>query len=116
MLPEGIREIREFAEQFMLEETEIHYLERYEDENGYERTRWELKERTKSFSLPVGQRELLRAQQAGIEVEARRFMPIDVDVTTEDTLYVNGRRWNVTGIPDLTEQLSAHTEVYLRRR
>lgn len=116
MLPDGIAEIREFAEERMIEPTEVQALETYEDEQGLERTRWVTKETTRSFALPVGQRELLRAQQAGIEVESRRFLPVGTAVTEEDVLLVDGQLWNVTGIPEYTEELSAHVEVYLRRR
>lgn len=116
MLPDGIEEIREFARERMLEPTEIQVLETYEDAGGLERTRWITREHTRSFALPVGQRELLRAQQAGIEVESRRFLPVGTPVTEDDVLLVDGQLWNVTGIPEYTEELSAHVEVYLRRR
>lgn len=116
MLPDGIEELREFANEFMVDPTEIQSLEEYEDEDGYERTRWVTKEHTKSFALPIGQRELLRAQQAGYEVEARRFLPSGTNVTEDDVLVVEGKQWNVTGIPERTEKLSADVEVYLRSR
>ncbi len=100
----------------MTEPTTIQFLETYEDEQGLERTRWVDKENTYSFAQPVGQRELLRAQQAGIEIESRRFLPVGTAVTEEDILVVDEQQWNVTGIPEYTEELSAHVEVYLRRR
>jgi hypothetical protein len=116
-LPPGIPELRQFVESMYLHEpTEVQRLEQYTDEDGYQRTRWETSEITKSFAVPVGQRELLRAQQMGIEVEARRLLPIGVELTTDDVLYVDEQRWNITGIPEMTEEFAANVEVYLRRR
>jgi hypothetical protein len=115
-LATGIAEIREFALGFMTEDTDIQTLETYEDEDDLERTRLVTRESTKSFAMPVGQRELLRAQQAGIEVESRRFLPAGTVVSEDDVLVVDEQKWSVTGIPEFTEELSAHVEVYLRRR
>ena len=100
----------------MTEETLIQRLVETEEEEGYPRTEWQTIETTRSFALPVGQRELLRAQQGGYEVESRRFLPVGTDVTVEDALWVDDARWEVTGIPEFTEELSAHVEVYLRAR
>ena len=115
-LPPGIPELREFARESMTEPTQIQRLVETETEPGYPRTSWETIEQTFSFTRPVGQRELLRAQQAGIEVESRRFLPVDTDVTEADRLIVDEQEWNVTGMPEFTEERSAHVEVYLRRR
>lgn len=115
-LPPGIAELREFAQERMLEPTQVQRLVTTEVEPGYPRTSWETIANTNSFARPVGQRELLRAQQAGIEVESRRFLPIGTDVTEEDVLVVDSQQWSITGIPEKTEELSSTVEVYLRRR
>jgi hypothetical protein len=116
MLPDGIPELREFVESYMYEVTEVQRSVTTEEEEGYPRTSLQTVETTKSLAQPVGQRELLRAQQAGFEVESRRFLPAGTYVTLDDVLVVDGEKWNVTGIPEFTEELSAHTEVYLVRR
>lgn len=115
-LPDGIAELREFVREYMRDPTTIRFLQTYEDEQGLERTRWVTRENTVSFASPIGQRELMRAQQAGYEVDARRFLPAGTVVSEDDILVVDGVQWSVTGIPERTQDLAADVEVHLRRR
>jgi SPP1 family predicted phage head-tail adaptor len=115
-LPDGIAELREFVEGYMTDRTLIQRVIETEVEEGYPRKSLQTVEITKSHPVPVGQRELLRAQQAGYEVEAIRLMPVDTDVTEDDVVEVDGEQWDVTGIPAFAKEFSANLTVYLRRR
>lgn len=111
----AVASMRRFSEQFMTEETEILRFTETEVEAGYPRLAWVTVETTKSYGASLGQREVLRANQAGYEVDGKRLLPIGTDVRREDRLKVGDKTYEVVGIAEMTEALQAHVAVFVSR-
>jgi SPP1 family predicted phage head-tail adaptor len=109
------RPLRNFSQRLMTEDTEILRFTEVEEEPGYPRQTWTTVETTKSYGLPLGQREVMRASQEGYQAEGKRLLPVGTDVQREDRIKVAGKTYEIVGITEMTEALQAHTEVLVSR-
>lgn len=111
----GINELRNFSHSWRQEPTEILRLEEFQDDQGYQRPRWNVVENTHSFRMPMGQREMMRANQAGYQAELKCLLPIESSVTLEDRIRVAGHEYEVVGITEMTDSMQAHRSVFISR-
>ncbi len=113
-MPFPIAPLRQLSESNMTEYTEVLRAVDSVDEEGYPRTVWSAAISTKSYGSPLGSRELMRANQAGIEASQTRYLPIGVNVTSADRLRVGSVIYEISGISEGTEALMADIEMFVK--
>ncbi len=109
-----IAPLRQLSESNMTEYTEVLRAVDSVDEEGYPRTVWSAAISTKSYGFPLGSRELMRANQAGIEASQTRYLPVGVNVTSDDRLRVGSVIYEISGISEGTEALMADIEMFVK--
>lgn len=73
---------------------------------------WSEQAEVPCYRRPLTGSELVQAQRIGAESSLKIFMPFDTDVTTEDRLVVDGKRYGIDYIPEPSPSLRASVEAY----